>query len=119
MAHITRWIRLRFTPRSSRSCASALELARATRLPAALAGALSRQVAWLRDAWLSEVALQTRDQTAAEQSLSFLQEIDPDLALSGLDRARCMMPGSRWWRARGDLLLACKRFGKPDPDAIA
>src|SRR2546422_705007 len=83
------------------------------------ADALTRQVAWLRDAWLAELPLETRDQAAAEHALNFLQEIDPDLALTGLDRARSLLPESRWWRARGDLLLARKRFGKPDPGAIA
>lgn len=72
-------------------------------------GALARHVAWLATSWLPELPLARRDLPATETVLALLGEIDPDLALAGLERVRGAMPDTRWWRARGDMLLAKSR----------
>src|SRR5687767_8826667 len=63
------------------------------------AAALSRHVAWLTGSWLPELPLERRDRAETELALELFQQIDPDLALAGLDRARGIMTDTRWWRA--------------------
>lgn len=83
------------------------------------AAALSRHVAWLTTSWLPELPLERRNPAETEDALAFFQQIDPDLALAGLERARGTIPGTRWWRVRGDLLLGKARAPGADHRGIA